>query len=248
MTVAILVYHRLPEGQPTRFHDVTRRDFLAHLALLSDRGAQGPGPVLRIADGTAVLISFDDGTRDHLLAAAQLEEHGWRGLFFVSPALLGSEGRMAPSDVAALSARGHWIDAHGFSHRRLDRMERHDAMRELTQAQRRMVEICGHPAQWFAPPGGSDPPGFSQMLAQSGFAVLRSMNWGRAREPLAGIVPAIPVTSRIGAHGLARLLDRSHVAWLVARAAKRIVRSGLGDGIADRICEAFTAVRRRGDK
>jgi peptidoglycan/xylan/chitin deacetylase (PgdA/CDA1 family) len=66
-----------------------------------------------------VVLTFDDGTADQLRAAALLEKHGFRGIFFVIPERAGrGDARYLDSaGVARLARAGHRVAPHGWAHR-----------------------------------------------------------------------------------------------------------------------------------
>lgn len=234
MTASILVYHRIVEGVAASFHDVRRVDFLAHLDALERLGATAAsGPILRLPDGRGVILSFDDGTADHAWASERLTERGWRGVFFVSPALLGAPGYLTEAQIAAMAEAGHLIGAHGFRHERLDRVPDATLRDLIMEAADSLSAMIGKPVRWFAPPGGICPPHLPPLLAEAGFEAIRTMQWGHAAEPLTGLLPALPVTSRTGPKGIARLLGRS-AAWLgLSYRLKQIVRGLVGENGAE---------------
>lgn len=110
----VISYHYVREKDDIPYpgiHPVTPEDFQSQLALVrsqhqvvSPRDFQGwlNGET---APATSVLLTFDDGLRDHLFAAAELEKLGMRGAFFVCsrPA---REGRALPVHKI------HWLRAH----------------------------------------------------------------------------------------------------------------------------------------
>ncbi|MBB4638365.1 polysaccharide deacetylase family protein [Longimicrobium terrae] len=68
-----------------------------------------------------VVLTFDDGPRDHLRAAAILERYGFRGIFFVIPSRIAEGGprHLSADEVRRLVAGGHRVSAHGYDHRSL---------------------------------------------------------------------------------------------------------------------------------
>jgi len=244
MTASILVYHRFVDGPTGSIHDVRRADFLAHLDALARLGAAAEsGPILRLPDGKGVVLSFDDGTADHAWAAVQLAERGWRGVFFVSPALLGTPGYLTDTQIAAMARAGHLIGAHGLRHERLDRVTATVLRDIVAQAADRLSAIIGKPVTWFAPPGGMCPAALLPILYEAGFETIRTMRWGRAVEPLTGLLPAVPVTSRTGPEGLPRLLHRNAI-WLgLSYRLKQLVRRLLGENGAEWIRDILHSKR-----
>jgi peptidoglycan/xylan/chitin deacetylase (PgdA/CDA1 family) len=91
--------------------------------VVSDRGAQGAGPVTAWFGGLAavdapkrgvVSFTFDDGYDEHLAVAAPiLAEHGFRGTAYVIPDAVGTRGYMTLEDLHALRDRYGWdVAAH----------------------------------------------------------------------------------------------------------------------------------------
>jgi len=66
-----------------------------------------------------VVLTFDDGTAEHLRAAEIMERHGFRGIFFVIPERAGrGDGRYLDSaGIARLARAGHRVAPHGYAHR-----------------------------------------------------------------------------------------------------------------------------------
>ncbi|MGE4218226.1 MAG: polysaccharide deacetylase family protein [Alphaproteobacteria bacterium] len=197
MTAAILVYHRIGADRPGSVHDLPWSRFHRQIQALSELGLRHEsGPMLRLPGGHGVVLSFDDGTDDHPAAAAALETAGWRGLFLIPAGRLGEPGRMSASDVRDLSARGHVIGAHGMTHRRFDRLTERELDGELADAAATLSDLTGAPVPWLAPPGGLCPPALAERAARHGYDMVRTVRWGYAAEPLAGLLPGLPVLSR----------------------------------------------------
>jgi spore germination protein YaaH/peptidoglycan/xylan/chitin deacetylase (PgdA/CDA1 family) len=97
--------------------------FEALLRFLADHGfesvfpeeARAPGPG---GEHRQVILTFDDGRKEHLRAAALLERYGFRGLFFVIPDRVGhpSGAYMSAGELERLTARGHRVAVHGYHH------------------------------------------------------------------------------------------------------------------------------------
>jgi polysaccharide deacetylase family protein (PEP-CTERM system associated) len=76
---------------------------------------------------------------------AVLDEARIKGTFFV-------QGRVAetfPSAVSALVAEGHEVQSHGYSHRPLFAMNRHELREELTRAKETVEDAAGTPVTAF---------------------------------------------------------------------------------------------------
>lgn len=215
MTAALLVYHRITGEAGARFHDVTRARFSAQLDLLARRGARSTGgALLRLADGRAVALTFDDATADHADVGDVLADRGWPGLFLVPAGRLGEPGRLTPRQVARLAAQGHVIGAHGFSHARFDRMDARTLDGELVRPRAILEDLTGRRIDWLAPPGGICPRGIETLAATHGYAHVRSLRWDYAAEPLGLMLPALPVNARTTDRAFVRLIEGRAPLWL----------------------------------
>jgi peptidoglycan/xylan/chitin deacetylase (PgdA/CDA1 family) len=114
--LCVLTFHRIVRTKE-RDHDIEWRTFRT---LLEELSALDPiiVPDLAPTDFSAgdVVLTFDDGTEDHLSVGAELAERGMRGVFFVSPGKLGKVGYLKVDDVRRLHSLGHIIGSHGLSH------------------------------------------------------------------------------------------------------------------------------------
>lgn len=237
MTVALLVYHRITARPGARFHDVARDRFAAQLDLLAVRGARAAGGgLLRLGNGRAVMLTFDDATADHGEVGDMLATRGWPALFLVPAGRLGEPGRLSAAGVRRLAAQGHVIGAHGFSHARFDRLDARALGRELARPRDYLQDLTGNRIDWLAPPGGLCPPGIDTLAATHGYSHLRGLRWGYAPEPLGLMLPALTVTSRMSDAGFARLVDGRAPLWLgrLKDGAKRLVGEALWDRLRER--------------
>lgn len=68
-----------------------------------------------------VVLTFDDGPKDHLRAAEILERYGFRGIFFIIPNRIRpvNDRHLTPDEVRQLVRGGHRVAAHGYEHRSL---------------------------------------------------------------------------------------------------------------------------------
>ena len=78
----------------------------------------GPVAPQQPTEPMEVVLSFDDGVKDHLLVAApELEKRGWRGVFCVVTDWIGKgEKKLTWDDVRELMRRGHTIATHTLTH------------------------------------------------------------------------------------------------------------------------------------
>jgi spore germination protein YaaH/peptidoglycan/xylan/chitin deacetylase (PgdA/CDA1 family) len=133
-----------------------------------------------VGGGRQVILTFDDGRKEHLRAAELLERYGFRGIFFVIPRRTGerSDIYLTGEDLARLARAGHRIAVHGYDHRSLAAsgteaaasvVMAYDSLRQATAAPPSRVE--------FAFPFGHYTPEVATALAH-GYRYLMTVNPG----------------------------------------------------------------------
>lgn len=171
--VRVLLYHFVPRSRRQAFEaqvqHVASRYRVLHpeefAAVLEGR---------RTPEGPEVVFTFDDGTVSDLWAARILEQHGYRGIFFLVPDFLDAaparklllerspsyrphEAEIAALDwagAARLVAGGHRIGSHGGSHRRLKDLEGEAIEDEVLLSAQRLESRLQTPVEWLAFPYG----------------------------------------------------------------------------------------------
>jgi peptidoglycan/xylan/chitin deacetylase (PgdA/CDA1 family) len=193
--LCVLTFHRVVHTKE-RDHDIEWRTFRS---LLEELSALDPiiVPDLVPVDSSAgdVVLTFDDGTEDHLSVGAELAERGMRAVFFVSAGKMGEAGYLRADDVRRLHSLGHVIGSHALSHVPLDAMPAREMLRELETSKRMLEAVLDTPVVYFAPPGGIMTPALPQALASLGYSASRSTQWG-VYTPLhqRWSIPHVPVT------------------------------------------------------
>jgi peptidoglycan/xylan/chitin deacetylase (PgdA/CDA1 family) len=195
----VLTFHRVVDRRD-REHDVSWDSFRAVLDELA--GMPVVTDLALDSDGSAAVLTFDDGTDDHLKVAEELAARALRGIFFVSVDKLGSPRYLAERDVSLLASAGHVIGSHGVSHVRLEQLDPTQLRREVAGSRDRLEELAGREVSCFAPPGGSRHPLLRGELERSGYTSCRSMRWGIHRSRAESLdIPCIPVTELTIARG-----------------------------------------------
>jgi peptidoglycan/xylan/chitin deacetylase (PgdA/CDA1 family) len=195
--LCVLTFHRVV-AECERDHDITRRSF-GHL--LDAIAAIGIVTETQLASdeslrGGATVLTFDDGTEDHLWVGEELARRGLAAIFFVPAGRVGRPGFLPPYRLRSLRAGGIQIGSHGFDHLRLEKGVPPEAIRrELEDSKKFLEDVGGAPVPYFATPGGLGNRWVRQDLSRYGYAASRSMRWGiyRSREARWEI-PCIPVT------------------------------------------------------
>jgi peptidoglycan/xylan/chitin deacetylase (PgdA/CDA1 family) len=192
----VLTFHRVADAAAD--HDVAWDSFRALVGRiaaadarvapeLEPPGAGRPGPVV---------LTFDDGTADHLRAARELAAHGLAGVFFVPAASIGEPGHLDAVELRELAALGQVVGSHAFHHEPLGRLDREALTAEVVRSRDLLAEALGAEIRYFAPPGGVSNPFLAEELERHGFTASRSMRWGLYRTAAERwSIPCLPVTS-----------------------------------------------------
>jgi peptidoglycan/xylan/chitin deacetylase (PgdA/CDA1 family) len=191
----VLAFHRVTD-RVERPHDVRWSTFWSILEMILGSGRKvdtrlEPGDT---RPATAIL-TFDDGTSDHLDVAQELAAKKLPGLFFLSTSTIGEPGYVEPSHARLMAELGHVIGSHGVRHHPLDSYTHDVILEELRCSKASLEDLLQSEVRYFAPPGGVWAPSLGQGLKQCGYTASRSMRWGMhsAQEPR-WAVPVVPVT------------------------------------------------------
>jgi peptidoglycan/xylan/chitin deacetylase (PgdA/CDA1 family) len=229
----VLNYHRVSE-RDTRsdFYTVPPSVFTAHMQVLANRGTRvvtSDDVIDGRADNSAVMLNFDDGTADHYETVAPiLARHGFRGVFFVSTSKVGADGYLSESDIREMTASGHIIECHGYSHRRMDRMAPEELADELRKSVQDIHRLTGRQPRIIAPPGGFVAHHVVKVATRMGMEIVRTMCWSDNRLPLRGKLDCLVAHHSTGPETIERWLDGKGLWSLKARyRAKQLARAVL---------------------
>jgi peptidoglycan/xylan/chitin deacetylase (PgdA/CDA1 family) len=181
------MYHEVVEDGDPRIagmgagdavYKLDESDFRNHLAAI--RKAIGEKPVGRADDpaawgeGTPLFLTFDDGEASgYTRAAPALEEHGWRGHFFITAGQIGKPGILTPWQIRELDRRGHLIGTHSLTHPpQMSQMGWDDLRREWSESVRALEAVVAHPVTVGSVPGGYYAPRVAEAAALAGIRVL----------------------------------------------------------------------------
>lgn len=166
--VRILTYHSI--GHRTHEMNVTPAAFAEHMAWLAEHL-----PVIPLAEaathdpavnGSAVVLTFDDGYADNLHEAAPvLAKHSFAATVFMVAGCAGghiaaggtgaADRLMSWEELATWRAAGHTVGAHTMTHARLSTLPEAAQTAEIRGSVALIAERLGEPVNTFAYPFGS---------------------------------------------------------------------------------------------
>jgi polysaccharide deacetylase family sporulation protein PdaB len=117
-----------------------------------------------------VALTFDDGPdpRNTWQVLDLLRRQGARATFFV----LGEWVEKHPEIVKSISADGHQIGAHTYSHVSVARVEDQRLLSEITRTEQAILDACGTKPTCFRPPRGALSAGAMRLLSDRGYVVV----------------------------------------------------------------------------
>lgn len=184
-TCALLYHDVLDGGAPdssglpgpgAAVYKLDRRAFRTHLEAIAARVS---GPPALIGGGAADLdrawtLTFDDGGTTALHPTADLlEEFGWRGHFFVTAGRIGEPSFLDDAGIRDLSARGHAIGSHSWSHPpRISALTASQLRDEWRRSVDRLQDILGAAVDTASVPGGFFSGAVADTATEAGIRCL----------------------------------------------------------------------------
>lgn len=168
---------------------------------------------LAALSGQAVQITFDDGDLGWALYAdALLTEHGCHGLFFVTPALIGTPGYCSWDQLRTLVQHGHRIGTHGLTHSFLPDLDDAACAAELVESKRQVEAELGIEVTTLSFPGGRYGARELRLARDAGYYQCYTSEPGRAS---AGrfTVPRIAVRTDTSLGWLQKMVDGHWLSW-----------------------------------
>lgn len=198
----MLMYHGIAtgSGSPQWPWAVSLSRFKAQLDFLASNGWQtltmadlltltSPGPI------RSVVITFDDGYENNLMACEELAKRNMRASWFIVTGSIGREplwadpGRpgcqlLDAGQLQEMHRAGMEIGSHTVTHRRLTTLSADDLTTELTQSRAHLADVLGAPPRSLAYPYGDFDARIEEATQAAGYtqACTTQSGWSM-REP-----------------------------------------------------------------
>jgi peptidoglycan/xylan/chitin deacetylase (PgdA/CDA1 family) len=205
--IPILAYHalvdgddyRLPEGS-SRQHAVLLDAFWNQLDFLRAEGWESLLPRdLGNYSGSdrkrRFILTFDDGHRSDVLAAAALTARGYRAISYVPCDHIGKPGYMSIAEIRNLARENFGIGSHGLTHTPLTTKPDNVLREELQLSRQKLEDLLGREVVDLAIPFGRYDGRVIATALEIGFTRIMTSDIGLARVG-AYKFPRLPVTSR----------------------------------------------------
>jgi len=167
----ILVFHKIVEGSPVDWSDVSLDFFTEMLDFFKQKNLK----VTSINNwknnntGDAVL-TFDDGfCSDFELVYPILRKMKMTATFFIVPNFVGTEGYMTWENIKHLSDAGMEIASHSLSHKYLNNLNEKEVFFELENSKMKIEKMIGKDVDSFAYPYGGCSQKSHKLAAEAGY-------------------------------------------------------------------------------
>ncbi|MFG1824466.1 polysaccharide deacetylase family protein [Microbispora bryophytorum] len=129
----------------------------------------------RAAGVPTVVLTFDDGTADHLAVAKMLSRRGLKGTFYVSSGRLGKRGYLSVAALRAIAKQGHEIGGHTLQHPHLPEMFDAAQQAQICDDRRTLLKM-GFAVRSFAYPFGAADEASKRIAMSCGYNSARDIN------------------------------------------------------------------------
>jgi peptidoglycan/xylan/chitin deacetylase (PgdA/CDA1 family) len=187
---AVLMYHRVNDGDDDRDMTVSTANFKKHMEYLSkDFNVVSMDELISMCkmnvspDRDTAVITFDDGFKDNYTDAYPiLKTNGLSATIFVSIKFIDSVYGLDREDIAEMSRGSITIGAHTLTHPVLAEVDLQTAEAEIAGSKSELERITGSEVKYFAYPYGKKDRDFTDgsvdIVRNSGFIAAFSTDNG----------------------------------------------------------------------
>lgn len=166
--VPILCYHHIKDLKPgdgpmTKTYSVSPAHFAEQMKALKDEGYETilPNQLYNylLYGGSLptkpVILSFDDTDEEQFsVAYPEMKKFGFKGIFFIMTVSINRPHYMTKEQLKTLSDDGNAVEAHTWDHHMVTKYQGEDWEKQLVQPKKKVEEITGKSADYFAYPFG----------------------------------------------------------------------------------------------
>ena len=166
--VPILCYHHIKDLKPgdgpmTKTYSVSPAHFAEQMKALKDKGYETILPLqlynYLLYGGSLpakpVILSFDDTDEEQFsVAYPEMKKYGFKGIFFIMTVSINRPHYMTKEQLKTLSDDGNAVEAHTWDHHMVTKYQGEDWEKQLVQPKKKIEEITGKSADYFAYPFG----------------------------------------------------------------------------------------------
>ncbi|MEO8822371.1 MAG: polysaccharide deacetylase family protein [Ginsengibacter sp.] len=197
--VPVLCYHhiRLPKpGQSETFksYSVSPAQFAELMKALKDSGYETILPNqlydYLVHDGPLpakpIMLTFDDTDEEQFsIAYPEMKKYGFKGVFFIMTVSINRPRYMTADQLKQLSADGNAVESHTWDHHMVTKYQGEDWEKQLVQPKKKIEEITGKTANYFAYPFGLWNRAAFPELSKAGYKMAFSLSTKRdSTQPL----------------------------------------------------------------
>ncbi|CAM4223894.1 polysaccharide deacetylase family protein [Paenibacillus tarimensis] len=137
-------------------------------------------PIDENTPSKVVLLTFDDGPKEHELLESMLgtlEKHNAKAVFFVN----GYRAKANPELLKLIADSGHTIGNHSWDHIDLKKEQADEVNRQISDVQELVKEVTGSQPKLFRPPFGSGDDKVKEIAKEHGMLYMTwsngSLDW-----------------------------------------------------------------------
>jgi len=166
--VPVLCYHHIREAKPgqsetMKSYSVSPEAFAAQMKALKDSGYESilPGQLYDYLvyggklPSKPVMITFDDTDEEQFtIGAREMQKYGFKGVYFIMTISINRPRYMSKAQLKELADSGDEVDAHTWDHHMVTKYKGGDFDTQFVKPKKKVEEITGKPAEYFAYPFG----------------------------------------------------------------------------------------------
>ncbi len=204
-TTPIITYHSIDGSRVDKYAAVSPQVFLKQMEFIRDKNYRVTSLkdyCQLLEDGKAVpkksvIITFDDGLKDNLIAIKILKDFGFSATFFLVPEYIGKEEYLSKSDIlAALADSKIDIGSHTISHTYFPSLTREEQERQIKDSKKMLSDIFSRDIVAMAYPIGGFNAETLDLVKDAGYLCACATNRGFSKKLDRFALRRIKVTNR----------------------------------------------------